>query len=178
MAEQPVLELLSKLSAGKLRGMQHDIDVKVADLQTQREWIDRALKAKNGAHVVISGGGGQIHVGGRKGTTALIRDVLSQRPGYVWKPAEVIEQLRARGSESSGAAIRVALRRMAEPPNNILERGPNGTGWRLASSNGSLGESFSEAPISGSEQYERQTSRIGNSDLGASTPGTTVPELM
>jgi hypothetical protein len=171
MPEQPVLELLTKLSRAKLRTMQLDIDAKLGDLQTQRQWIERALAAKgedvSGAHSSSK----QASANPRNGTNAIIREILAERPGYVWTPAEIINQAQARGATSSAQAIRVALRRMGEPPTSLLARGPDGTGWRLASSNGSGGESSSEAPISGSSEYERQSSRIGNLDLGASDLG-------
>jgi hypothetical protein len=171
MPEQPVLELLTTVSRAKLRTMQLDIDAKLRDLQTQRQWIDRALAAKGEEPLAAHGSGSQTPANPRTGTNAIIREILAERPGYVWTPAEIINQAQARGVTSSAQAIRVALRRMGEPPTNLLARGPDGTGWRLASSNGSGGESSSEAPISGSREYERQSSRIGNLDLGASDPG-------
>jgi hypothetical protein len=49
---------------------------------------------------------------------------------------------------------------------SFLERGPDGTGWRLASSNGSGRESFSEATSSGLGEHGRQSSRTGEPSLG------------
>jgi hypothetical protein len=162
----PVIEVLAKLSAAKLEAMQKDIEAQIADLRTQARWVDRALIEKgvhphsapqngNGAATdappVASapkrrarrGGGGR-----GTGTAALIRVAVKERPEHVWTPAEIIRTVQDRGATSSPAAIRVALRRMHDVE-HFLERGPDGTGWRLASSNGSRQESFSEATNSG-----------------------------
>jgi hypothetical protein len=158
-----VIEVLSKLSAAKLEGMQKDIEAQITDLRTQARWIDRALIEK-GVHPppAPSNGNGvappapetsapkrrsarRSGPGGRgTGTAALIRAAVKERPEHVWTPAEVIRTVQDRGATSSPAAIRVALRRMHDVE-RFLERGPDGTGWRLASSNGSRQESFSEA---------------------------------
>ncbi|HEV2945088.1 MAG TPA: hypothetical protein VGX26_08250 [Solirubrobacteraceae bacterium] len=75
---------------------------------------------------------------------------MKERPEHVWTPAEIIHVVKERGATSSPNAIRVALRRMYNVE-HFLERGSDGTGWRLASSNGSRQESFSEATSSGPE---------------------------
>jgi hypothetical protein len=161
----PVIEVLSKLSAAKLEAMQKDIEAQIADLRTQARWVDRALVEKgvhpppaspqqNGAAPAAEAKPAPKRRGTRRhgrgtGTAALIRTAVKERPEHVWTPAEIIRVVRDRGATSSPAAIRVALRRMHDVE-HFLERGPDGTGWRLASSNGSRQESFSEAPSSGS----------------------------
>lgn len=49
------------------------------------------------------------------------------------------------------------------------------TDYKLASSNGSAGESFSEAPNSGPGERGRQSSRTGEPGLGTSSPGLVAP---
>lgn len=159
----PVIDVLAKLSAAKLEAMQKDIEGQIADLRTQARWVDRALIEKgvhphptpqngNGAAAaptVTSAPKRRTRRSGRgTGTAAMIRAAVNERPEHVWTPAEIIRTVQDRGATSSPAAIRVALRRMHDVE-HFLERGPDGTGWRLASSNGSRQESFSEATSSG-----------------------------
>jgi hypothetical protein len=163
MAPNTVIDVLSKLSAANLEGMQKDIENQIADLRTQARWIDRALVEK-GVHSHLAPQNGtaapnpsaaptpkrrNVRRGGRgTGTAAMIRAAVKERPEHVWTPAEIIHVVTERGATSSPSAIRVALRRMHNVE-HFLERGPDGTGWRLASSNGSRQESFSEAASSG-----------------------------
>jgi len=157
--QNPVIDVLAKQSAAKLEAMQKDIEAQITDLRTQARWVDRALVEK-GIHPAhdeenlepsapATPAPAKIKRRGQKktGTADAIRAVISERPEHVWKPAEVIKAVKARGVPSSDQAIRVALRRMHKVE-HFLERGPDGTGWRLASSNGSRQESFS-AEISG-----------------------------
>lgn len=155
----PVIEVLAKLSAAKLEAMQKDIEAQIADLRTQARWVDHALVEK-GVHPPTTPQNGassptpapapapnapKRRSTKRTGTAALIRTVIKERPEHVWTPMEIIRTVQARGATSSPAAIRVALRRMHNVE-HFVERGPDNTGWRLASSNGSGRESFSEAP--------------------------------
>ncbi|HSZ12819.1 MAG TPA: hypothetical protein VK790_02150 [Solirubrobacteraceae bacterium] len=176
MLPNPVIEVLAKLSAAKLEGMQKDIEAQIADLRTQARWVDRALVEK-GVHPPREEQNGSSRPAAtpsptsikrrgtkRTGTADLIRTVITERPEHVWTPAEVIRAVKDRGATSSAQAIRVALRRMHNV-DHFLERGPDGTGWRLASSNGSRQESFSEAPNSGLGEHGRQSSRTDDPSL-------------
>lgn len=174
----PVIEVLAKLSAAKLEAMQKDIEAQIADLRTQARWVDRALVEK-GVHApstqqndvsrpttpVPSSTRVKRRGTKRTGTADLIRAAIKERPEHIWTPAEVIRAVQERGATSSPQAIRVALRRMHKV-DGFLEHGPDGTGWRLASSNGSVRESFSEAPSSGLGEHGRQTSRTDDPGLG------------
>lgn len=156
MAPNPVIQILAKQAAAKLEAMQKDIEAQIADLRTQARWIDRALVEK-GVHPPSTPQNAapqpkpapapapKRRGTKRTGTAELIRTVVKERPEHVWKPAEIIRTAQERGATSSAQAIRVALRRMYTV-DGFLERGPDGTGWRLASSNGSKQESLSEAP--------------------------------
>lgn len=157
MAQQnPVIQILAKQAAAKLEAMQKDIEAQIADLRTQARWIDRALIEK-GVHPPSTSQNGPTQPKPtpasatkrrgtkRTGTADLIRAVVKERPEHVWKPAEIIHIVKERGATSTPQAIRVALRRMHNV-DGFLEHGPDGTGWRLASSNGSKQESLSEAP--------------------------------
>ena len=157
MPQNPVIDVLAKLSAAKLEAMQKDIEAQISDLRTQARWVDKALIEK-GVHPepVEQAGSAQPPANEppprqakrrgvkRTGTADLIRTVFKERPEHVWTPAEVIRAVKARGATSSPQAIRVALRRMHNV-DHFLERGPDGTNWRLASSNGMRQESFSDA---------------------------------
>jgi hypothetical protein len=161
--QNPLIDVLTKLSAAKLDAMQKDIEAQITDLRTQARWVDRALIEKgvhpqptpqNGASASAPASSPSpkphaTHSTKRTGTAAMIRAAVKERPEHVWTPAEVIRIVKERGATSSPAAIRVALRRMHNVE-HFLERGPDGTGWRLASSNGSREESPSEATNSGS----------------------------
>jgi hypothetical protein len=78
----------------------------------------------------------------RSAKRAIFREILSTRPDHPWMPSEVRTALAMQGIESSSSAIRVMLRRMAE--DEEVERGADGSGWKLASSNGAHRQGSSE----------------------------------
>lgn len=175
MTDDPVLDMLLRLSVQKLRTMQHDIDTQISDLQTSRAQVERALARKdsNGASTgTAATRRAATRVSARKrsvSTNDLILGILAERPGYVWMPAEIIREVHARGNSTADAAVRVALRRMSERPNAPVTRGPDGTGWKLASSNGSGRESSSEAHISGLGEHGGHSSLTDDP-----SPGLTI----
>lgn len=150
MAANSVPELLAAQSKAKLRAMEQALDEQIADLKIQKQWVGKALLAKGGgSKPTVSAGdkaSGQ-NTGRKTGSTEMLRQIIKEQPERVWMPKDVIDAANEKGISSTDAAIRVALRRMYE--RGFLERGPDGTGWKLASSNGSAGESSSEAQTSG-----------------------------
>lgn len=164
----PVADLLAKQSRSKLKAMLSGLDSAEASIKAQRVLILDALAQKG----VQAANEPQAESNGRghTGTSAVLRDIMRDSGGRVLMPKAIITTARERGVTSSDPAIRVALRRMHQI-DGFIERGPGGTGWRLASSNGSVGESFSEAPNSGLGEHGRHSSRTGDPSLGASSPG-------
>jgi hypothetical protein len=154
MAAKTVQDLLAAQSATKLQAMEQAIDEQIADLQTQKQWIGKALIDKGVRPKPSSNPDSKpkkVKKGrsksSRTGSSDVIRALLREQPSRVWMPREIIAAAQERGVTSTDQAIRVALRRMGEQ--GFLERGPGGEGWKLASSNGSQQESFSEAQTSG-----------------------------
>jgi hypothetical protein len=153
MPANSVLELLATQSAAKLQAMEQAIDEQITDLRTQKDLIGRALTKKGvrptvAPHADAKPPKRRRHRSSRTGSSSVIRQVVQEQPERIWMPIEIIQAAHERGVTSNAQSIRVALRRMGEQ--GFLARGPDGTGWKLASSNGSAGESFSEAPNSGS----------------------------
>jgi hypothetical protein len=173
MAVNPVAELLARQSRSKLKAMLEGIEATEASLKAQRQLVEEALgeKAGKSANSAVSeqGASGRGHTG----TSEVLRGIMRESNGRVLMPKEIIGKARERGVTSSDAAIRVALRRIHQVE-GLIERGPGGTGWRLASSNGSAPESFSEAPSSASGEHGRQSSHSGSPGVGASSPDSDV----
>lgn len=152
---QTLPDLLANQSAAKLQAMEEAIDDQIADLKQQKKWIGDALirkgirprpTAKSEPKPPASPKRSRKPAN-RNNSTDIIRKIFRDSPGHVFMPADVIGIARERGASSTDQAIRVALRRMRDQ--GFLQRGPDGNGWKLASSNGSAQESFSEAPTSG-----------------------------
>lgn len=147
MAAENIKELLGSLSVAKLRTMDEALDRQIAERKTEKSWIADAL-AKKGAGPKLSradsppGQPQKKRTGQNTGSAAVIRQVISAEPDRVWMPAEVIDAVLTQGVRSTPNSIRVALRRMGEK--GFLERGPDGTGWTLAKSNGSSQGLFDE----------------------------------
>ena len=174
MTDDPVLGLLLKQSAQKLRAMQRDIDAEIANLQASRVQVGRALARKDGNGVVgaANGSGSRVNASKRAGASnSLILTIMAERADHVWMPAEIIRAVHERGHGNSDAAIRVALRRLSGRPNAPITRGPEGTGWKLASSNGSGRESSSEAHISGLGEHGGHSSLTDDPSPGATILG-------
>jgi hypothetical protein len=151
MPAQTVKELLAAQSAAKLQAMEEAIDGQIATLSLEKSWIGDALIEKG----VRSKPNGRPEAApkkerkgrtGRTGSSAVIREIVREQPERIWMPKEIIDAAHQRGVGSTDQAIRVALRRMGEQ--GFLQRGPDGSGWRLASSNGSVQESFDGAQTS------------------------------
>jgi hypothetical protein len=160
----PVVEILSKQSRAKLKALLASLEAADASIKAQRLLILDALEQKG--TLTREPGSGRGHTG----TSDVLRQIMRESGGRVLMPKAIISAARERGVTSSDPAIRVALRRMHQVE-GFIERGPDGTGWRLASSNGSAGESFSEAPNSGLGEHGRQSSRTDDPSLGASSSG-------
>lgn len=135
MSPDPVLELLAKQSATSLRAMQDEIRLQIESLRVQYELLTRAVAAKQ-----PSATGAQVPRGAKR---AIFREILSTRPDHPWMPSEVRTALAMQGIESSSSAIRVMLRRMAE--DEEVERGAQGVGWKLTSSESPHRQEPSEA---------------------------------
>lgn len=143
MPDNPLVDLLAKQSTARLQAMQREIQTQILDLQLQARWVSRALAGKhvpspsaqeNASHESDSGGSPQARRRVPGSTGDVIREIINA-PGRVWQPSEVVQEAHNRGLRASPPAIRVALRRLGN--SNYLKRGPNGTGWQLASANGS-----------------------------------------
>jgi hypothetical protein len=150
MAAENIKELLGSLSVAKLRAMDEALDRQIAERKTEKSWIADAL-AKKGAAPKSSRTDSparkpqKVRAGGQNtGSAAAIRQIISAEPDRVWMPAEVIDAVLMQGVRSTPSSIRVALRRMGDK--GFLERGPDGTGWTLAKSNGAPQGSFDEQP--------------------------------
>lgn len=179
--QQPVVELLAKQSVARLHAMQQDIRAQIQDLQLQAHWIERALAEKGEvaptpaaavqaptAFSVTRTSSPRRSKPKRGGTSEAIRRVLEGEPGRLWQPAEVAERVHALGIGSSSPAIRVALRRMGDE--GFLTRGPDGTGWKLASANGSYtSEPSTDAPSVGLGGMDGATSWPPDDRSGAQT---------
>jgi hypothetical protein len=152
MTVQTLPELLANQSAAKLQAMEEAIDEQIADLKLQKKWIGNALISKGVRPKPAAKADSKPSAApkrsrkaaSRNGSTDTIRAIFRENPESVLMPAQVIAIARERGASSTDQAIRVALRRMRDQ--GFLERGPDG--WKLASSNGSAQESFSEAETS------------------------------
>jgi hypothetical protein len=150
MPAQTVKQLLASQSAAKLQAMEQAIDEQIAALKLEKSWIGDALIEKGVRSKPArpeSPKKERKRRTGRTGSSAIIREILREHPGRVWMPKEIIDAAHGRGVQSTDQAIRVALRRMGDQ--GFIERGPEGAGWKLASSNGSVQESLSEAQTSG-----------------------------
>lgn len=147
MAAENIKELLGSLSVAKLRKMDEAIDRQIEERKTEKSWIADAL-AKKGAAPKSSradnppGKPQKSSTGRSTGSAAAIRQIITAEPDRVWMPAEVIDAVLTQGVRSTPNSIRVALRRMGEK--GFLMRGPDGTGWTLAKSNGSPQGSFDQ----------------------------------
>jgi hypothetical protein len=166
VAINPVADLLAKQSRSKLKAMLAGLDTAEASIKAQRLLILDALDSKGQPADGSQSGNGRGHTG----TSDVLRQIMRESGGRVLMPKTIISTARERGVTSSDAAIRVALRRLHKV-DRFLDRGPGGSGWRLASSNGPTGESFSEAPSSGLGEHGRQSSRTDDPGLGASSSG-------
>jgi hypothetical protein len=169
MPANSVLELLAAQSAAKLQAMEHAIDEQIADLRSQRELVGRALTEKGVRPKTTPNSNGDAKPSKRRkqrnsrtGSSSVIRQIFLEQPERVWMPIEVINKAHERGVSSTAQAIRVQLRRMGEQ--GFLERGPGGTGWRLAAaSNGSAGEPYAEANKTSSPKADGPE---GDEDVG------------
>lgn len=135
MAEDPVIDLLAKQSAARLRDMDATVSKKIGDLLVQQAWVRRALEAKGVAvppREAPSNGNGARAKRKRSNKRNAIMNILVSDPDRVWLPSEVRERLLAEGIDSSVEAVRVTLRRMGE--DDELERPPDGNGWKLSDS--------------------------------------------
>ena len=179
MSNDPIIALLAKQSTAKLRAMQSDVQSQIQDLQLQAHWIGRAIADKQGSPPATPAGDSGTNGASPKrsansqrrrvgGTSDALRAILQAEPGRVWQPAEIAEVAHAQGLRSSSAAIRVALRRMGDE--HFLTRGPDGTGWQLASENGSsASEPPTDAPSVGLGGMDGATSWPPDDRSGAST---------
>jgi hypothetical protein len=148
----PVVEILSKQSAARLREMLESADKQISDLRVQREWITRALESKGAAPASTQHEQSAPALGRKRGSKrTLIQEILAADPQRVWIPADVRTALAERGHEASIESVRITLRRMAADREVIRE--PNG--WKLASANGSTQEPLTEVPNLGPEGYGR-----------------------
>lgn len=145
---EPVLELLVKQSASRLRDMDEQIDAQLADLRVQSAWIKRALAQKAGPSpsdirpLPEAKPGAKRRRGSKR--DAILR-LLHTDPARVWLPSEVRDGLAGQGVQSTAEAVRVALRRMGEEGGTLV-RGPDGNGWKLAS-NGEVPASTPTTPL-------------------------------
>jgi hypothetical protein len=131
-----VVTLLAKQSPSRLLAMQAEAREKKASLQAEEELITRALAEQGQSTGPVSNKSklpSDSHSNREK--REIFREILSTRPDHAWMPAEMRLELSKRKIESTNDAIRALLRRMAKDGEVI--RGDDGTGWRLASTNGS-----------------------------------------
>lgn len=153
MVGHPVVELLTKQSRARLREMDTQITAQIEDLRVQSAWIKRAL-AEKGEGDDTTGGVPAVAAKRRRGQTReAIMSVIVADPERVWLPNEVRKGLLERGIDMKVEALRVALRRMGD--DNELVRGPDGNGWKLASTNGAVQSSLDEASTLESERDGR-----------------------
>lgn len=152
----PVVELLAKQSVARLREMDAQIEAQIADLSVQGTWVKRAL-AEKGQEVppaTTTNGVEPERVKRRRGSKRdAIIELMQTDPGRVWLPSQVRAGLLERNIDSTVEAIRVALRRMGD--DHELERGDDGNGWKLASTNGAVQQPLEEAPSLEPEGYGR-----------------------
>jgi hypothetical protein len=150
MVGDPIVALLAKQSASRLREMRDEANAQLQDLQNQIAWIDRALAEKG--HGVRSSNTAEnsLHRPGRRrgSKRGVIKNVLGTEPEREWTPREIQTALAERGIDATVESVRVTLRRMLDNEGEV-ERGDHG--WRFASANGSVQESLGEAQSSGSE---------------------------
>jgi hypothetical protein len=151
MPAQTVKGLLAAQSAAKLQAMEQAIDEQIAALKLEKSWIGDALiekgvRSKPTSRPEAAPKKERKARTARTGSSAVIREIVKEQPERIWMPKEIIDAAHERGVGSTAQAIRVALRRMGEQ--GFLDRGPDGSGWKLASSNGSAQGSFEEARTS------------------------------
>jgi len=138
-----IVSLLAKQSTSRLREMQAEVRAQLRSLEYEAELIANALAEKGQPPGSETNGAQPRVVSPRGKVRETFREIMDTKPDHVWLPAEIRTELAARGIQSTGAAIRVMLRRMAEA--DEVTRGPGGNGWKLASTNGSHQEPLVEA---------------------------------
>ena len=139
MPVDPVVEVLAKQSASRLREIGAQIDAQIEDLRVQGAWIKRAIDHKVGAGTspaprADDGATTKPAKRTRSSKRDLIKKIMQTDPARTWLPSEVRDALTTQGVESTAAAVRVALRRMGD--DNEVVRPDDGNGWILASANG------------------------------------------
>lgn len=147
MAVDPVVSVLAKQSASRLKEMRDDAVKQREDLRIQIEWLDRALVEKGHSPAPSASANG-TRPGRRRGNKREAIKAVLGTEHRVWTPNEIREGLAAQGIDMTVEAVRVALRRMSS---DEVERGPDGVGWKLPSVNGSTQEPLTEVPSSGPE---------------------------
>jgi hypothetical protein len=156
----PVVELLAKQSASRLREMGAQIETQIEDLRVQGAWIQRAIEHKLGTGTSSTPAADEdTPTRTAKRTRSSKRDqikkIMQTDPARTWLPSEVRDILTTQGVESTAAAVRVALRRMGD--DNEVVRPDDGNGWILASANGNGAQ---PAPAAA----EQPSSGLGGSD--------------
>ncbi len=157
----PIVALLAKQSASRLRDMRTEVRDQIESLRFQAELIDRALADK------IPPGERQRVAkpstdNGRGSRRAIFREILGTRPDHAWKPAEIGAALTERNIQASSAAVRVMLRRMAA--DREVTHGADGAGWKLVSANGSPGEVEPNAATTENETTEPPSTATESQD--------------
>jgi hypothetical protein len=140
MADDPIVQLLAKQSAARLRDMDATLSGQITDLQVQQVWVRRALEEKGVTPPTTSpatseathGENGSRAKRKRSNKREAIMKVLMTNPNRVWLPSAVKEGLLAEGIDSSVEAVRVTLRRMGD--DKELVRPEDGNGWMVADS--------------------------------------------
>jgi hypothetical protein len=167
-----VQQLLGSVSASEAEARIAQLAVEIQDKQAeQQKWYSLlALKQQLGVANTAASGSQDNKPTLRQAITISLE---ARAFGDVVALAALRDDLVRRGwltsSESDYHRLQMMASAMARK--GQLERPTKGR-YRLASSNGSAGESLSEAPSSASGEYERHSSRIGNPDVGAPSQGS------
>lgn len=153
MSEDLFLKLLVKHSTARLRELRAEADEKVQQGQLERDYIDRALKAKGSADdrsAPPRPSAPRPKKGGVKpgSTREPIESLVSSDPGHIWLPSEVRNLLDDRyGINIAVGTVRATMKRLLDE--GVFARPyEGGHGFVLATSNGSGGEPQEEATAS------------------------------
>jgi len=115
------LELLSKLSTSRLRERREQIHARIARLQFEGEYVDRALAAKGTESASPPSTSSRrpdarpavVKTKRRGNKRDAILAVMRTDPDRVWLPSEVRERLAAdQGIDMTRESVRVAMKRM------------------------------------------------------------------
>lgn len=169
MAKSLVSELLAERPAEELRELRGRADAALRRLQVEIEQIDEAIQAQaKRANMATRAKRNKMPRGRASNTREAVLGVLEVMKGEPIKPVDIHRSIASGGGPTpSLGSIHNMLGNLVEA--NVVTRLGEGY-YKLASSNGSGGESSSEAHISGLGEHGGQSSLTDDPSLGPPSP--------